>query len=401
MFMESIEGANVPNKPEIVKKEKKYKCSHCQRLFARLEHLQRHERIHTGVKPFVCRQCQYSFTRGVQKRPRGQSDDFGETQEACRDVGYKSLQSLSLEAIPSRFGVSQNPALCAGGYPVPPHEHQQCRHKGDLLSTWAVCHPDYSFLKADSKPVCESPFPQPSSIPAQGLQLEDDLNKASVQQYDQEAPEWLRGRIDYLHEGQTIFFQELFHQRTQIQQSRDELREIESYVRDRGNLSRSGDQQTIHHSKMREDDSNSHLSSGSSSEGVEGFEKEVQKQTEHSKQGEGQQHASRDEPKQYIISLGQSRESEGEAELPRSGDCADASTASTWLRAQMEHLYEGHEQSFFQVVMASCEAKELQDEVRKLKERLGLMGGEDKHGAWTSRFEQTLSSSDERASEKG
>jgi len=27
------------------KKEKRFQCSHCQRAFARLEHLQRHERI--------------------------------------------------------------------------------------------------------------------------------------------------------------------------------------------------------------------------------------------------------------------------------------------------------------------------------------------------------------------
>ncbi|KAF2846202.1 hypothetical protein T440DRAFT_246804 [Plenodomus tracheiphilus IPT5] len=45
------------------KKEKRFKCPHCQRLFARLEHLQRHERIHSGEKPFSCVQCNYSFTR--------------------------------------------------------------------------------------------------------------------------------------------------------------------------------------------------------------------------------------------------------------------------------------------------------------------------------------------------
>ena len=60
------------------KKEKRFECSHCQRLFARLEHLQRHERIRelhdmtrslpnayqdSGVKPFTCTECDYSFTR--------------------------------------------------------------------------------------------------------------------------------------------------------------------------------------------------------------------------------------------------------------------------------------------------------------------------------------------------
>ncbi|PVI04950.1 hypothetical protein DM02DRAFT_134429 [Periconia macrospinosa] len=44
-------------------KEKRFECSHCQRRFARLEHLQRHDRIHSGVKPFRCSECNYSFTR--------------------------------------------------------------------------------------------------------------------------------------------------------------------------------------------------------------------------------------------------------------------------------------------------------------------------------------------------
>ncbi|ORY14062.1 hypothetical protein BCR34DRAFT_246071 [Clohesyomyces aquaticus] len=49
--------------PSSGKKEKRFQCQHCQRLFARLEHLQRHERIHSGVKPFRCAECNYSFTR--------------------------------------------------------------------------------------------------------------------------------------------------------------------------------------------------------------------------------------------------------------------------------------------------------------------------------------------------
>ncbi|KAL1985794.1 hypothetical protein VTN96DRAFT_7416 [Rasamsonia emersonii] len=44
-------------------KQKRFQCQHCQRLFARLEHLQRHERTHTQEKPFGCRQCQQRFTR--------------------------------------------------------------------------------------------------------------------------------------------------------------------------------------------------------------------------------------------------------------------------------------------------------------------------------------------------
>ncbi|KUJ11211.1 uncharacterized protein LY89DRAFT_595433 [Mollisia scopiformis] len=49
--------------PAPVKKAKRFLCKHCQRRFARLEHLQRHERIHTQEKPFGCRLCGHHFTR--------------------------------------------------------------------------------------------------------------------------------------------------------------------------------------------------------------------------------------------------------------------------------------------------------------------------------------------------
>ncbi|KAL4928622.1 transcription factor domain-containing protein [Aspergillus undulatus] len=42
---------------------REYHCGRCDRGFARLEHLQRHERSHTKEKPFGCDQCEKSFTR--------------------------------------------------------------------------------------------------------------------------------------------------------------------------------------------------------------------------------------------------------------------------------------------------------------------------------------------------
>ncbi|KAK3388038.1 zinc finger protein ADR1 [Podospora didyma] len=47
----------------IVVKAKRFQCLRCQRLFARLEHLQRHERTHTQERPFACNQCESRFTR--------------------------------------------------------------------------------------------------------------------------------------------------------------------------------------------------------------------------------------------------------------------------------------------------------------------------------------------------
>ncbi|KAL2821329.1 fungal-specific transcription factor domain-containing protein [Aspergillus cavernicola] len=45
------------------KATRSYECTRCDRTFARLEHLQRHERSHTKEKPFACDKCPKSFTR--------------------------------------------------------------------------------------------------------------------------------------------------------------------------------------------------------------------------------------------------------------------------------------------------------------------------------------------------
>ncbi|KAJ5720564.1 uncharacterized protein N7483_008498 [Penicillium malachiteum] len=42
---------------------KTYQCQRCSRSFARLEHLQRHDRSHTKEKPYVCVKCPKAFTR--------------------------------------------------------------------------------------------------------------------------------------------------------------------------------------------------------------------------------------------------------------------------------------------------------------------------------------------------
>ncbi|KAK3324323.1 zinc finger protein ADR1 [Cercophora scortea] len=47
----------------VVKAKRRFQCHRCQRIFVRLEHLQRHERTHTQERPFQCNQCDSRFTR--------------------------------------------------------------------------------------------------------------------------------------------------------------------------------------------------------------------------------------------------------------------------------------------------------------------------------------------------
>lgn len=53
----------MPNFPSKTDKPKPHVCGTCQRCFARLEHLKRHERSHTKEKPFECPECQRCFAR--------------------------------------------------------------------------------------------------------------------------------------------------------------------------------------------------------------------------------------------------------------------------------------------------------------------------------------------------
>ncbi|KAF5678573.1 transcription factor TDA9 [Fusarium denticulatum] len=53
------------------------KCTYCERMFTKEEHLKRHERSHTGEKPFMCHKCGRSYAR------------------RCSDVLYRHSQTHS------------------------------------------------------------------------------------------------------------------------------------------------------------------------------------------------------------------------------------------------------------------------------------------------------------------
>jgi uncharacterized Zn-finger protein len=43
--------------------DKPHQCTYCSRAFSRRHDLERHTRVHTGIKPYHCPSCQKSFAR--------------------------------------------------------------------------------------------------------------------------------------------------------------------------------------------------------------------------------------------------------------------------------------------------------------------------------------------------
>ncbi|KAH7412238.1 hypothetical protein DE146DRAFT_274033 [Phaeosphaeria sp. MPI-PUGE-AT-0046c] len=108
-------------------KKKRFQCEHCSRLFARLEHLQRHERIHSGVKPFSCAECNYSFTRSdllvrherlTHRKDRENQKDRGqipqEPSHAAAQEPPRKRSRTSFDAnrpVPEIPGMMSSPAI--------------------------------------------------------------------------------------------------------------------------------------------------------------------------------------------------------------------------------------------------------------------------------------------------
>ena len=55
---------------------RKFHCRHCKKVFGRADHLRRHNRLHTGEKPYQCRVCgkRYSDASNMKYHQRSHQD---------------------------------------------------------------------------------------------------------------------------------------------------------------------------------------------------------------------------------------------------------------------------------------------------------------------------------------
>lgn len=69
----------------------KYQCRFCDFKSGNLPGVERHERIHTGDKPFLCRFCQRAFadSGNLKKHERGHT---GEYPYVCDSCNYKTVR---------------------------------------------------------------------------------------------------------------------------------------------------------------------------------------------------------------------------------------------------------------------------------------------------------------------
>ena len=70
--------------------EKPYECKQCGKCFREARHLRTHEKVHTGEKPYRCKQCGKCFSQAGSVR-RHERVHTGEKPYECKPVSYTHL----------------------------------------------------------------------------------------------------------------------------------------------------------------------------------------------------------------------------------------------------------------------------------------------------------------------
>ncbi|KAI1213192.1 DNA binding regulatory protein AmdX [Annulohypoxylon truncatum] len=116
--------APAPFPPPKTDKPRPHVCATCQRSFARLEHLKRHERSHTKEKPFECPECTRCFARRdlllrhqqklhqtttPSSRPRNRRESTSSTATAQSRARKNSVASTNASAQAAAANASMRP----------------------------------------------------------------------------------------------------------------------------------------------------------------------------------------------------------------------------------------------------------------------------------------------------
>ncbi|KAM7199270.1 zinc finger protein ADR1 [Rhypophila sp. PSN 637] len=132
----------------IVVKPKRFKCHRCQRLFGRLEHLQRHERTHTQERPFACVQCESRFTRSdllIRHERLSHQKEKRVAQQTQTNDRHDIRKSAIEERVNKRQRKVDEMAILEGGldnFPTPP----QTGSRFEESTNFAVAEEDYQLL---------------------------------------------------------------------------------------------------------------------------------------------------------------------------------------------------------------------------------------------------------------
>ncbi|ROT73142.1 hypothetical protein C7M84_008458 [Penaeus vannamei] len=82
---------------------RKYDCVHCGKKFKRKEHRERHERIHTGEKPFVCHICNARFTQKEHLKGHVENVHHKHASSLVSSAGLSTSTSLANDLNMNQF----------------------------------------------------------------------------------------------------------------------------------------------------------------------------------------------------------------------------------------------------------------------------------------------------------